>query len=369
MNQTISPKLAQQIVETVKDVCGQNINFIDCNGFIYASTSEARIGNFHEVGLQAATTGSTMEVYEHDTYHGAKEGINIPILHNGTIISVIGISGTPKDVRKYAHLAIRITKLLIREHELDSRNRTKKERQNYLIRALTKDTKPHWGSLLTSLADYQINEKSLLKVIVVKLNSRYNVMNLPLIEHTILDMMDRCNVLLNAFDYPNEYIALLADQDYATAKPFLQQFADEYSEILKIGIGNSQSIYQLKESYQFCEIALRCTQYSNQTLVTFDDLDLGIVIGSMDHKYKHLYCDKIIHSLSKEDMELLIVYYEENMSLSHTCERLFLHKNTLQYRLDRIHRTCGYNPRIFRDAVILYLALKLVSHEADSDLG
>ena len=47
------------------------------------------------------------------------------------------------------------------------------------------------------------------------------------------------------------------------------------------------------------------------------------------------------------------------MSLKQTAEALYLHKNTLQYRLNRIARETGYNPRVFTDAARLYLALKL----------
>ena len=47
------------------------------------------------------------------------------------------------------------------------------------------------------------------------------------------------------------------------------------------------------------------------------------------------------------------------MSLVAVCERLYLHKNTLQYRLNRIRKVTGLNPRDFEDAVILYLGLKL----------
>lgn len=363
MTRSITPKLAQKIAETVKDVCGQNINFIDKNGLIYASTVEKRIGSFHEIGLQAATSGSTIEVVERDSYRGTQEGINIPILHNGEIISVIGISGKPDEVRKYAHLAIRITKLLIREHEMDALNRSQKDKQNYLIRALTKENHSHWGYLLTALEDYGITEASQLKVVVIRMDSRYNIMNFPLIEHNIYELLNKCHIPLSAFNYPSEYVALLPEPFYQHALPLLTSFAEAHRDILKIGIGNTQTLYQLKESYQFCEVAIRCTHYSNQSLVTFDDLDLGIVIGSMGRKYKQLFCDKTITNLNSEDIELLTAYYEENMSLSRTCDRLFLHKNTLQYRLDRIHRNCGYNPRTFRDAVILYLALKLAAHE------
>ncbi|MFR9077372.1 helix-turn-helix domain-containing protein [Blautia obeum] len=41
------------------------------------------------------------------------------------------------------------------------------------------------------------------------------------------------------------------------------------------------------------------------------------------------------------------------------CEETFLHKNTIQYRLNQIHKKSGYNPREFQDAVRLYLALKM----------
>ena len=46
MNEQIDRKLAQQIVDTVKDVCGQNVNFIDGSGLIYASTDAGRIGSY-----------------------------------------------------------------------------------------------------------------------------------------------------------------------------------------------------------------------------------------------------------------------------------------------------------------------------------
>ena len=42
----IDKKLGQQIVYTVKDVCGQNVNFIDCSGIIFASTDEKGLAVF-----------------------------------------------------------------------------------------------------------------------------------------------------------------------------------------------------------------------------------------------------------------------------------------------------------------------------------
>ena len=44
----ISNNLAQQIVNTIKDVCSYDINFINPSGIIIASTNASRIGTFHE---------------------------------------------------------------------------------------------------------------------------------------------------------------------------------------------------------------------------------------------------------------------------------------------------------------------------------
>ena len=56
---------------------------------------------------------------------------------------------------------------------------------------------------------------------------------------------------------------------------------------------------------------------------------------------------------------LLQTYFEANMSLLGTSQKLFLHKNTVQYKLNHIYQKCRLNPRVFKDAVLLYLALQL----------
>lgn len=74
MNEQIDRKLAQQIVDTVKDVCGQNVNFIDGSGLIYASTDAGRIGSYHEIGRQAAVAGKAIEVEADDRFTGTQKG-------------------------------------------------------------------------------------------------------------------------------------------------------------------------------------------------------------------------------------------------------------------------------------------------------
>ena len=79
----------------------------------------------------------------------------------------------------------------------------------------------------------------------------------------------------------------------------------------------------------------------------------------VNSRNKKAFLEKTLDKLSSEDLELLRIYFSCDMSLKKNCEETFLHKNTIQYRLNQIHKKSGYNPREFQDAVRLYLALKM----------
>ena len=59
---TLSRKTAQKIVDTIKDVCGHDINYINTNGIIFASTNPSRIGDFHEIGKKVIESAETIEI-------------------------------------------------------------------------------------------------------------------------------------------------------------------------------------------------------------------------------------------------------------------------------------------------------------------
>ena len=92
----IDRELAEQIVNTIKDVCDHDINFIAPSGIILASTDSSRVGTFHEIGQQVAASGSVLEVTEDNNFSGTKQGINLPLYHNEHLLAVIGITGIPE---------------------------------------------------------------------------------------------------------------------------------------------------------------------------------------------------------------------------------------------------------------------------------
>ena len=355
----IDRTLAKQIINTVEEVCGHGINFIDKKGIIFASTDENRVGDFHEIGYEAAKTGEVIDVYDDEAYGGTKKGVNIPIFHRNEIIAVIGISGEPEEVRQYTKLAVRITMLLIREQEIGERNRGIQEKHSYIIRSMISGDIENRDYFAGCIKELKIDNRQNMKLVVIKLNSRYNIMNVSLIEQQVEQILSNEQVIVSSYIYPNEYVALVSEIGYKRLKKTLNDFADENKPIFKIGIGSSQKIGRLHISYEHAKTAISGIEQDDVYYSDFDSLDLEILLCAIPLNIQHAYIHKIGNALSEDDRRILRVYYKNQMSLASASGELFIHKNTLQYRLDKIAEKAGYNPRYFQDAVVLYLALKM----------
>jgi len=74
------------------------------------------------------------------------------------------------------------------------------------------------------------------------------------------------------------------------------------------------------------------------------------------------YIRKALGHLNPELLETLKIFLDKEMSITDSARALFIHRNTLTYRLDRITELTGYNPRRLNEAVHLFLALWLSNH-------
>ncbi len=355
MHQKISKKTAQQIVETVKDICGHDINYIDLNGNIYASTDKSRIGKFHEIGKQVVLTGETIEVSDNNSFFGTHIGINIPIIYKGELIAVIGISGSPYHVRKYAYLAQKITLLLLREQELDYEAHSLKNRMNYVIRSIIDEEQSKNKRTLNYILEANLDTNTNYQVLLIELDKRYHPNNLAMIEETIFRAFESTGSSLYTFNYPSEYILIIHETILKNRRYIIEKLAKEHEKILKISTGSPHSIYEQYKSYHEAKIAMNSP--SEQLITDYNCLGLEILCSNIDKELAFFYQNKFLSHLNEDDIVLLKTYYQNNMSLSKTSECLFLHKNTIQYQLDRIYKKSGFNPRVFKDAAGFYSAL------------
>ena len=229
---------------------------------------------------------------------------------------------------------------------------------NYMIRALISQSAMSLAYLKDFLASRHIRPDQRFYTLIIHLDSSFDQENLFLVDQQIFQTFEQTGSALYTFNYPNEYILFLGEKEYQKNWYLFPRLAGKYKGLLKIGLGQLQPISHQYLSYQTAKLAIHSLSIG-ESLAVYDQLDLSILLGNVSETVRKAFLEKIIVGLEEEDIQLLQNYFEEDCSLKRTSDRLNMHKNTLQYRLDRIYRLCGYNPRAFKDGVILYCAVKL----------
>lgn len=366
----IRQRTARQIVDAVSDVCGQNINFIDADGMIIASTDAARVGSFHEIGRRAAILGQVIEVERTEAFSGTQEGINVPIIYHGKVTGVVGISGDPKEVRRYATLARKIAVLLLWERESDLERINWRERMSYRLRCLLGENGE--TGLDSFLKEFHLQKQARFCTALICLRDQMEMGHLfgagrdekELPEQAVYRTLEASGSPYYAFWYPNSYVLLLAAEQRESGRELLRQLAEKYPGCVRIGLGNLQELGRQEQSYREAQLAVESLGAGGGFAV-YEEMDLHLLVSGISREVRELFLNKTVGRLGEEDRALLQAYFEEETSLIQTSRRLHLHKNTLQYRLNRIERLCGYDPRTFREAVVLYCGLRLLGTQEE----
>ncbi len=209
------------------------------------------------------------------------------------------------------------------------------------------------------LQEFGIELDQQFAIVILKINKYHNLRELETIENHIKGVLDDIGNIFKLYIYPNEFIALVNQERYNKLRNTHLETLSKYHGILTGGVGRLKGLYEAYKSYEEARIALKYSAENHDILTYLDSLNLELILESVDTDTKNQYKDKVLKSLDEEDINLLEVYYKNDMSLKQTAEELYVHKNTLQYRLERIYEKSGFNPRKFNESVILYLAIKL----------
>ena len=363
---SIHPQLATQIVETIKSVCDHDINYIDEQGRIIASTDPARIGEFHDAGFRAARSGQPVVVTDDLPENDLKKGYNMPILYHGDVMAVIGITGDPDRVRRYAGLAQRITLLLLREHEIDLRDRSDRRQTEHLILMMIRGERirPEYRSSVLQLNGFD-SAAGLWRCVLVSVRGGEGAVLTGRTERGIADAFERIGGL-HTFLPPDHFVLITTDEKLSKGVSHIRALADRFPGSVLVGIGSAHKFSAQDRSYEEAALAVRNSQ-SGDAVHYFDSLDLDLLFAGLPAAVSDAFLEKTFSRLSDSDRRLLAVYYDCGMSLQDTAKQLFLHKNTLQYKLNRIREKSGYDPRSFCDAVLLYLSVRLAQFLPPAD--
>lgn len=361
----ISTSLATNILIKMKEIIKQDLNYINTKGIIIASTNPERVGNFHEASLVCMRKGKEIIIENDSQYTGSKKGINMPIYFDETIIGVIGITGEKKEVEKYGEIIRMMTGILIKEAWIKDQDFRKKEITKAFIERIVLEY------------DHDIYPISNFIFPYISIVGKVDKNNFTFLDDKI------SNTIRDYFAYDkrhfftisrNEIIILYhyyKDENIFLSIENLQKILiKKFNILIKFAIGSPSSNYdELKLSYRNAKEILKISTVfsSKKSIFNYNEMDLELLFINLKKNAIENFKNKVLKSISPKDFEefsnILAVYEEENGSVIHTAERLFMHKNTLQYKLNKIKRLSGYDPRNLRDFTILSLVIKLKNLE------
>ena len=115
-----------------------------------------------------------------------------------------------------------------------------------------------------------------------------------------------------------------------------------------------------------CETA---AQTQSNELIFYDNFSVDFLLKNIPRKIRQDFSDRIFAGFRNKELKkwlrTLQVFFKYNGSINETANQLFMHKNTLQYRINKIAEVTGYNPRITKEGFVLYLALLLKGEELE----
>ncbi|NHN32042.1 CdaR family transcriptional regulator [Paenibacillus agricola] len=359
----LTVEMAEHIVRETMERLHRNINMMDTSGRIIASGDRFRLGEQHEGAVEAIRTGQPLLIDEanREEWKGCQCGINIPVLFHQQIVGVIGITGQPAEVSELGELVKMATELMLNQAFLLSqkewRNRTKEIVIEELLKAGSDARK-----IEERLQLLRLQLQAPFYVIMVRTESSFSY-NDPLAAKIELWLGGK-HELVGVLDTHRLFILLSKmDQDRLSSRlDWLS--AELYQSGLQFQIGCSLQVTGLDAvaiAYQEAEAALRYGS-KDKPWSSYAGLEPQTIVQKSDEATKQRFVKRIFPDLSEQSVLTLQTFFNCDLNIQEAAQALFVHRNTLIYRLKRIKELTGYDPQSFKDAAALQIAIWIYEH-------
>ena len=155
-----------------------------------------------------------------------------------------------------------------------------------------------------------------------------------------------------------------------TAKMFLDMLNSEAMSRVHVAYGTIiNEIKDVSRSYKEAKMALDVGKifYSNRNVVAYNNLGIGRLIYQLPMPLCKMFIREVFEGKSPEEFDdetlaTINKFFENSLNVSETSRQLYIHRNTLVYRLDKLQKGTGLDLRIFEDAITFKIALMVVKY-------
>ena len=178
--------------------------------------------------------------------------------------------------------------------------------------------------------------------------------------------VDEKNIILVKEVKPNETY----DDMQKTAKVIVDMLNTEAMSSVNVAYGTIvNEIKEVSRSYKEAKLALDVGKifYSDRRIIAYSNLGIGRLIYQLPIPLCKMFIKEIFDGKSPDefDDETLTTInksFENSLNVSETSRQLYIHRNTLVYRLDKLEKSTGLDLRVFEDAITFKIALMVVKY-------
>ena len=155
-----------------------------------------------------------------------------------------------------------------------------------------------------------------------------------------------------------------------TANTLLDMLNTEAMTKAHIAFGTIvNEIKEVSRSYKEAKMALDVGKifYSNKNVVAYSNLGIGRLIYQLPLPLCRMFIKEIFDGkppdeFDEETLATINKFFENSLNVSETSRQLYIHRNTLVYRLDKLQKSTGLDLRVFEDAITFKIALMVVKY-------
>jgi carbohydrate diacid regulator len=155
-----------------------------------------------------------------------------------------------------------------------------------------------------------------------------------------------------------------------TAKTILDMLNTEAMTMVHVAFGTIvNEIKDVSRSYKEAKMALDVGKifYSGRNVVAYSNLGIGRLIYQLPMPLCKMFIKEIFEGKSPDDFDeetlaTINKFFENSLNVSETSRQLYIHRNTLVYRLDKLQKSTNLDLRVFDDAITFKIALMVVKY-------
>lgn len=225
------------------------------------------------------------------------------------------------------------------------------------------------GDIYLKSRELHFNNDTLRAVFLIKLNTKDDASVIDAIQNIFPDRSKDFVISVNETD-----IALVKEIGAGVETKDLEKLArsvidslgsEYYSGHAIVGIGTIVTgCKDLARSFKEAQVAIEVGKFfdTEKTIISYENLGIARLIYQLPTTLCDMFLNEVfkkgsIEGLDAETLFTIQKFFENNLNVSETSRRLFVHRNTLVYRLEKIKKLTGLDLREFDDAIVFKVAL------------